>query len=203
MDGERIPRLADVFALVEKRGNREVRFNVETKLFPERPELTLPPEAFAEAVVRVVREAGMEARTSIQSFDWRSLKAVQRIAPGLVTVALTRQRPGDDTLQAARPGPSPWLAGLDVDDFGGSVPRLVKASGAPVWSPHYLDLEKARVAEAHALGLAVVPWTINETADMERVAGWKVEGIISDRPDRLRAVLEKMGLAVPRPTPAR
>ncbi len=203
MDGERIPRLADVFALAEKRGNREVRFNVETKLNPERPELTLPLEAFAQAVVQVVREAGMEARTTVQSFDWRALKLVQKIEPKLVTVALTNQRPGEDTVQLGRSGPSPWLGGLDVDDFGGSVPRLVKAAGAGVWSPNYLDLKARQVEEAHALGLAVVPWTINEVADMERIAGWDVDGIISDRPDRLRAVLEAKGIAVPRPTPVR
>jgi glycerophosphoryl diester phosphodiesterase len=203
MDGERIPSLADVFALAEKRGNREVRFNVETKLNPERPELTLPLEAFAQAVVQVVREAGMETRTTVQSFDWRTLKLVQKIEPKLVTVALTNQRPGEDTVQLGRPGPSPWLGGLDVDDFGGSVPRLVKAAGAGVWSPNYLDLKARQVEEAHALGLAVVPWTINEVADMERIAGWDVDGIISDRPDRLRAVLEAKGIAVPRPTPVR
>jgi glycerophosphoryl diester phosphodiesterase len=200
VDGERIPRLADVFALVLKRGNRDVRFNVETKIFPEHAELTLPPEAFAQAVVRVVRDAGMDSRTAIQSFDWRTLKAVRRIAPGIATVALTRQRPGDDTVQLGRTGPSPWLAGLDADDFGGSLPKLVKASGASVWSPHYLDLDAAKVEEAHALGLLVVPWTINETADMERVAGWNVDGIISDRPDRLRAVLQAKGVTLPPPT---
>ena len=130
-----------------------VRFNVETKIFPDHPELTLAPEPFAEAVVKVVREAGMEARTTIQSFDWRTLEVVQRIAPRIATVALTTQRPGEDRIEVGRPGPSPWLAGLDVDDFGGSIPKLVKASGASVWSPNYLDIEAKQVEEAHGLGL--------------------------------------------------
>ncbi len=130
VDAQRIPRLADVFALARMRGNGDVRFNVETKVFPDQPDLTLPPEPFAEAVVRVVREAKMEARTTIQSFDWRTLRVVQKIAPRIVTVALTTQRPGEDRVQIGRPGPSPWLGGLDVDDFGGSIPKLVKASGA-------------------------------------------------------------------------
>lgn len=38
-----------------------------------------------------------------------------------------------------------------MDDFGGSVPKLVKASGARVWSPNYLDLEPRRIEKAHAL----------------------------------------------------
>jgi glycerophosphoryl diester phosphodiesterase len=202
-DGQRIPRLADVFALARRAGNGEVRFNVETKVFPPRPEVTLPPEAFAEAVVKVVREAGMEKRTTVQSFDWRTLKVVREIAPEVATVALTSQRPGDDTVQVGRPGPSPWLAGQDVDDFGGSVPKLVKASGAAIWSPNALDLEARAVEEAHGLGLPVIPWTINETRDMEAVLALGVDGIISDRPDRLRAVLAARGQTLPRATPVR
>jgi glycerophosphoryl diester phosphodiesterase len=194
VDGERIPQLADVFALVRSRGDVTVRFNVETKLFPGEPELTVEPEAFARAVVEVVRDAGMASRTTIQSFDWRTLLIVRRMAPEIATVALTDQQPDEDTVEVGRPGPSPWLGGLDVDDFGGSVPRLVHASGARVWSPHYLDLDARRVEEARALGLAVVPWTVNEPAEMQRVLDLGVDGMISDRPDLLRAVLEANGV---------
>jgi glycerophosphoryl diester phosphodiesterase len=203
IDAQRIPRLADVFQLAKMRGNDEVRFNVETKIFPDHPELTVGPEAFAEAVVKVVREATMESRTTIQSFDWRTLKVVQKIEPTITTVALTTQRPGEDRVQVGKPGPSPWLGGLDVDDFGGSLPKLVKAGGAAVWSPNYLDVEAKQVEEAHALGLKVVPWTINETADMERILAMRVDGIISDRPDRLRALLQTKGIPVPPPTAVR
>jgi glycerophosphoryl diester phosphodiesterase len=190
VDGERIPRLADVFALARSRGDNDVRFNVETKLSPDQPGLTLPPEPFAQAVVAAVRSAGLESRTTIQSFDWRTLSIVRRIAPEIATVALTDQRPGDDTIQAGRPGPSPWLGGLDVDDFGGSVPKLVHASGARVWSPNYRDLDAGLVKEARALGLVVVPWTVNEPPEMKRVLDLGVDGMISDRPDRLRSELE-------------
>ena len=195
VDGERIPRLADVFALVRSRGDAEVRFNVETKISPDRPDLTAGPEAFARAVVDAVRDAGMESRTTIQSFDWRTLSIVRRIAPDIATVALTDQQPGDDNIHAGQPGPSPWLDGLDVDDFGGSVPKLVKASGARVWSPNYRDLDAGRVREAHTMGLLVVPWTVNESAEMRRVLGLGVDGMISDRPDLLRTELEAKGIA--------
>src|SRR6185503_6927677 len=151
-------------------------------------------EAFAKAVVDAVRDAGMESRTTIQSFDWRTLSIVRRIAPEIATVALTDQQPGEDTIEVGRPGPSPWLGGLDVDDFGGSVPKLVHASGAAVWSPHYRDIDARLVAEAHALGLVVVPWTVNEPAEMQRVLALGVDGMISDRPDLLRSVLEARGV---------
>jgi len=45
------------------------------------------------------------------------------------------------------------------------------------------------VAEAHGLGLLVVPWTVNEVADMQRLLAMDVDGIITDRPDLLRALL--------------
>jgi len=51
-------------------------------------------------------------------------------------------------------------------------------------------------------GLAVIPWTVNEPADMERFVGWGVDGLITDYPDRLREVLQRRGIALPRPVPA-
>jgi len=203
MDGVRIPRLADLFALVKKSGNTAVRFNIETKITPQKPDETVGAQAFAEAVVKVVREAKMEKRTAIQSFDWRTLAAVKKIAPEIETVALTTLRPGGGNVQPGAPGPSPSLGGLDVDNFGGSIPKAVKAIGASVWSPNWSDVAAAQVAEAQGLGLKVIPWTINETADMEKIIDMGVDGIITDRPDRLRAVLKTKGLNVPTPTPVK
>jgi glycerophosphoryl diester phosphodiesterase len=203
-DGERIPRLADVFALVERSGNRDVRFNIETKIDPAHPEQTVSPLAFARAVVEAIRSAGMASRASVQSFDWRTLRLIQNLAPEIPIVALTDQQPGDDdTIEAGKAGASPWLGGLDVDDHGGSVPKLVQALGAKVWSPHARDLTPALVVEAHALGLDVIPWTVNVPADMERAIAAGVDGLITDYPDRLRALLVSKGIAVPPPTPAR
>jgi len=194
VDGQRIPRLADVYALARASGDAHVRFNVETKIFPDQPGLTVPPGPFAQAVVNAIHAAGMASRTTIQSFDWRTLMIVRRMAPEIATVALTDQQPGEDTVQAGRPGPSPWLGGLDADDFAGSVPRLVHASGARAWSPNYLDIASGLVKEAHALGLIVIPWTVNEPAEMRRVLALGVDGMISDRPDLLRSVLEASGI---------
>ena len=202
VDGQRIPRLRDLFALVKESGESRVRFNVETKLTPMEPTLTPAPEAFAEALVRTVRDEGMQARTSIQSFDWRTLDVVQRIAPEIQTVCLTSQRPGDDNVEAGRSGRSPWLAGRDVDDFDGSVPRLVKASGAAIWSPNFLDVGPRAVDEAHGLGLRVVPWTVNEPEEASRLLSWGVDGLISDYPDRMHEVLTRAGRPVPSARPS-
>lgn len=202
VDGERIPRLADVFALVKKSGNREIRFNIETKIDPTVPGQTATPEEFAGALIAAIRDAGMETRTTIQSFDWRTLIIARRLAPEIAIVALTDQQPGEDTMEVGKPGASIWLGGFDVDDHGGSVPRTVKALGAHVWSPHALDLTPALVEEAHALGLTVIPWTVNEPKEMEATLALGVDGLITDYPDRLRALLESKGIAVPQPTRA-
>jgi glycerophosphoryl diester phosphodiesterase len=199
VDGERIPRLADLFELVGALRNEAIRFNIEVKVFPLQPERTVAPEPFVDALLGEVRKAGLEARTIIQCFDWRVLQRVQRLAPEIGTGALTDQQGDDDTVYLARAEPSPWLGGLSVHDFGGSVPQLAKASGALIWSPNYLDLKAGEVADAHELGLKVIPWTVNEPADMHRIVAFGVDGLISDRPDLLRAVLQECGIAVPQP----
>jgi glycerophosphoryl diester phosphodiesterase len=200
VDGTRIPTLHEVYALARKAGNISVRFNVETKLDPRKPDETQGPDAFADAVLAVVRAAGALDRTSIQSFDWRTLRRVQKVAPAVETCFLSVQS-GDDQIQAGRPGASPWLAGLDVDDFGGSVPRLVRAAGGRCWSPSFHDLRADTLAEAHRLGLRVVPWTVNRPEDLVAVIGLGVDGLISDRPDLARRAMQEKGLALPKPTP--
>ena len=64
------------------------------------------------------------------------------------------------------------------------MPRLVAAAGCAVWSPLYRNATPDDVAAAKALGLKVIPWTVNERADMERLIALGVDGIITDYPDR-------------------
>ena len=197
VDGERIPRLADVLALARTRGQGRVRVAIEVKTFPGQPELTAAPDVFAAGLRQDVEATGTLAMVSIMAFDWRVLTAVQRLMPQAATVALTEQQNGGDTVCIGAPQPSPWLGGLDPARFGNSVVRLVKASGAGTWGPDYQDLNAARIAEAHELGLRVVPWTVNATSDMERLLELGVDGMTSDRPDVLRELLESRGLEVP------
>lgn len=195
VDGERIPRLADVLELVRTRGHARVRVAVEVKTFPDRaPQLTAGPQAFAAALQSDLEATGTAALVEIMAFDWRVLTAVQRLMPEVATVALTEQQGGGDTVGLNASRPSPWLGGLDPAGFGRSVVRLVEASGARLWGPDFADLDAERVAEAHALGLRVIPWTVNEPADMERMLAFKVDGMTTDRPDVLRALLERKGL---------
>jgi glycerophosphoryl diester phosphodiesterase len=201
LPGTRMPTLGELAALVRKSGNATVRFNVETKLSPLAPAETVDPETFAATLVAALRAEGIANRATIQSFDWRTLKAVQRIAPQIPTACLTIARGANDNVQIGREGASPWLAGLDVDDFGGSMPRLVKAAGCTVWSPFFRDVAAEALAEAKSLGLRVAVWTVNERADLIRMVELGVDGIITDYPDRLRAVTAEKGLELPPATP--
>lgn len=163
IDGTRIPRLAELFELVKK---SEVRFNIETKLSPDAPDETMPPEPFARALLAEVRKAGVERRTTIQSFDFRTLAVVQREAPGVRTAYLTSGKKGE------------------------AVPKMVHEAKGAIWSPDFRDLDARTLAVARALGLQVIPWTVNAHADIARVLDMKVDGIISDYPDRVREALK-------------
>jgi glycerophosphoryl diester phosphodiesterase len=192
-DGEPVPTLEALFQML-RTSAVPVRFNIETKLSPLTPELAPEPEAFARALLSVVQRHGMAERVTVQSFDWRTLRAVQRLAPALPIAALTARLPSIDNLSDAR-----WTAGLRLQDHGGSVPRLVKALGAGIWSPFHGELNEAQLAEAKALGLKVIPWTVNEPERIDRLIGWGVDGLISDHPLRVRAAMARRGIALPAP----
>lgn len=200
VDGARIPRLADVFALARKSGNASVRFNIEAKTSPLAPGETLPPAEFARALIAAIREGGMAARSTIQSFDWRTLKVVQSEAPEIATVHLTAQLSSLDNIAAGKLEGSPWTAGVQFAQHG-SVARMVKAAGGRTWSPYFGDLDAAKLKLARELGLAVVVWTVNEPARIAAMLDLGVDGIISDRPDLVRQEMKRRGMALPAATP--
>jgi glycerophosphoryl diester phosphodiesterase len=197
LDGERIPRLCDVLSLVRAHAATRVRVALEVKTFPEAPHLTPAPAPFVDAIRADIVRTGMTAQVAILAFDWRVLAAARRALPAVRTVALTEQQPGEDSVRLGAPAPSPWLGGLDQNAYGGSVPRMVAAAGAGSWGPHYLDLDAPRIAEAHALGLQVVPFTVNDPLAMQRLLDQGVDGMITDRPDVLRELLVRNSIEVP------
>jgi glycerophosphoryl diester phosphodiesterase len=177
-DGTSIPRLADVFDLARRAGNSTVRFNIETKLSAQAPGETLPAEAFARAVIGEIRKAGVAARSSLQSFDWRTLEVARNEAPEIERVYLTFSRSGE-----------------------APDPRRVKDAGGSVWSPNFQAVNAQVLKSARELGLKVVVWTVNTPADIAAMLALGVDGIISDRPDLVREEMRRRGLALPAATP--
>ena len=196
VDGTRLPTLAALFTLVQRSGNSAVRFDIETKISPLAPGDTATPEVMARALIGEIRRAGLADRCTIQSFDWRTLQVVQREAPEIATAYLTAQQSWLNNVAATPDGTSPWTAGVLLRDHA-TVPRLVKAAGGRIWSAFFNDLDAAKVKAAQALGLQVLAWTVNEPADIARLLDMGVDGLISDRPDRVRSEMARRGMALP------
>jgi glycerophosphoryl diester phosphodiesterase len=195
-DGQRFPQLTELFELIKANG-KPVRLNIETKITPTSGADTPDPVQFAALVVAAVQGANMSDRVTVQSFDWRTLLEVKRLAPDIETSCLTIQTSTMDTVKAADDGASPWHAGLALRAHGGSLPALAKAAGCGTWSMFWRDLNPQDLAAAHALGLKVLPWTVNDRSDMSRLVDLGVDGIITDYPDRLRGVMAERKMPLP------
>lgn len=163
--GQRIPTLHEVFELVAASGHpnaQTLRFNIETKIRESHPEETPPPEVFAELVYHVVRKHGMLARTTLQSFDFRTLRAAKELDPTWEIAALIPVQDGPERL-------------LEVAES--LQPEII--------SPDYRLLDAELVQTLQEKGVRVIPWTVNDEADWDRLVEWGVDGIITDRPGDL------------------
>jgi glycerophosphoryl diester phosphodiesterase len=209
--GVRMPLLRQVLALVNCHQGNRVWMNIETKVEAGAPEQTAPREQFVQITAAEISAAGLLDRVTIQSFDWGSLIRMREVEPRLPLVALTN----GDFLQVGQPGASPWLGGIDVDDFGGSYVRAADSFGADALSPVHGNPQGGTVndpgyvpyttpelvREAHARGMAVVPWTIDDKPTMASLIDAGVDGIITDYPNRLRELLAERGMKLPKPSP--
>lgn len=211
--GESMPLLSEVFDLVNAYHAEHVTLNVETKVEAGAATQTAPREAFVQTVLAEVRTAHIRNQVTIQSFDWGALMRVRELEPRLPIVALTN---GQQFLQAGQAGASPWLGGIDIDDFAGSLQEKYVAAtasfGADAVSPVHGDPQGGKVTDpgyvpfttqtlvdaAHAAGMRVVPWTVNDAATMDHLIGLGIDGLITDRPDLLRQVMADNGLDLPR-----
>ena len=196
--GTRMPTLDEVFTLAEKYRATGVRFNIETKIDPTQPDQTAGPEEFTHRVTEVIKRRNTVGRSTLQSFDWRTLKIAERSIPDLRRVALI----DDSTAQVGQPGPSPWLGGIDVDDYQGNIAAAAQAAHVQILSPDSALVKSDVVADSHKRGLTVVPWTVNDPAQMNSVIDAGVDGIISDYPDRLRQVMTDRHMPLPQAYPA-
>jgi glycerophosphoryl diester phosphodiesterase len=166
-DGARIPTLGAILAALPA-----ARFTIEVKTDPDRPDRTTAPHVLTDAALSVIDDAGAASRVIVEAFDWRVQRHVRRTRPDIRLAWLTRPATVRDAAL--------WWDGAVP---GHSVPAAVAAEGGPIWAPDHSDLTRAQIHEAHALGLSILPWTVNRPVDMRRLIGWGVDGLISDRPD--------------------
>jgi glycerophosphoryl diester phosphodiesterase len=197
--GTPIPTLKEVLELVRKSGDSRVRLNIETKIDPNHPEESPDPQRFVTLLLEFLQAEKFSDRVMVQSFDWRTLQLVQKLAPAIPTVYLTLQKGSAPTVILDKA--SDWTAGFNPAEHGSSLPRTIKAAGGAIWSPYFGDVNPALISESHSLGLSVVVWTVNKPEDIARMIDIGVDGIISDHPELLRKVAGEKGIALPKGSP--
>lgn len=185
----KIAVLPEVFELTDAYG-ADVRYNIETKIEADKPETSATPEEFVDVILSAVRAASKVDKVDIQSFDWRTLPLVRQAEPSIPRVALW-----DDTTWVPD---SPWLGGVNPAVVSDPIAGA-RSVGATVLSPQYQLVDRGFVDRAHALGLTVTPWTVNDPAAMRALIADGVDGLITDYPTRLRAVLAELGMPLPQP----
>ena len=165
IDGARFPTLDALFAATATAA-RKVGYNIEIKTSPDAPGDTLDPETFARLVVERVRRAGLAERVTVQSFDWRALLAMRRLAPQIATSALTIESSDMNNIHDGRgralevaPGRAgDGIRGLGAPPRGGfGMPDLVAVLAQP------RRQRRCRGAQVEPGGAALGPSTSRRT----------------------------------------
>ncbi|RFM26325.1 glycerophosphodiester phosphodiesterase family protein [Deminuibacter soli] len=141
---------------------KPVYYNIETKSQPAGDGVYHPaPDVFVQLLMQVIKQKGITPRVTIQSFDPRTLQVLHKTDPGVVTALLVENK----------------------DGFEANITRL--GFTPVIYSPAYKLVDATLVKQAHDSKVKVLPWTVNEEADMKAMSALGVDGIISDYPDRL------------------
>jgi len=164
--GARIPTLDEVLSLS---AHTDVQFNIELKSFPNHPELAPPPDIFALLVLQAIRKRNLDSRSIVQSFDFRVLHAMKRLAPEIRIAAL-------------------W------EGAGRSFVEIAHEALTSIVAPEFHLVTPEAVEAAHAAQLELVPWTANTPEDWQKLIDAGVDGIITDDPAALIAYLKQNGL---------
>lgn len=163
------PLLNDVVYAVERycqaNGRALPNYNIELKTKPDwYSKFTPPSHPFARLVLEQVDTLGIAERTIIQSFDPLTLNAVKKIKPQIPTAYLVE-------------------TGTDI------MANIRKLGFTPeIYSPYHKSINKPAVEQAHRMNMQVIPWTVNSEYDMKDLVKMGVDGIITDYPDKIRAV---------------
>lgn len=204
----KIPTLEELMQLIQSYGDKNIVLNIETKSYPDPASAgyknNADPKKFVEVFNNIVKKYDMDDRVVLQSFDWQTLIEMKKLNPNISTSALWQEQPSwgrdSESLRRYEKKKSPWLGGLDINDYQGNPVKAAHAIGADIISSYYTEISKQDVDEAHSLGMKVVPWTVNNEKDMNMLLDMGVDGIISDKPWLLKQVLEKRNIKLHTPT---
>ncbi|KIC34166.1 glycerophosphodiester phosphodiesterase family protein [Leisingera sp. ANG-M7] len=190
LSGVRIPRLADLLALLQQPAHQDVHLFLEIKSDPDLLDDTAARQSLVQSVVDVVRTARMEPRTVLHSFDWDLLADCQRIAPEMPASFLTQlpendSEVGEDSSKEVNP-----VAGCTALD----LPARVADARGQFWCPYFEDITPESLALARDLGLLTMVWTVNEPADIDRMIRLGADAICTDYPGRVQRRLLHHGL---------
>ncbi len=197
--GTRIPTLKELFALVRKSGNGDVRFNIETKIDPNHPSESPDPERFVTLLLDLLQAEKFTDRVMVQSFDWRTLQLVQKMNPAIPTVYLTLQSGNSATVFLDKT--SNWTAGFNPVDHGGLAAARDQGRGRRDLVALFRRRHSRADLRIPQPRHPVVVWTVNKPADIARMIDMGVDGIISDHPDILRQIAGDKGIALPAGSP--
>lgn len=175
VDGLQVPRLADLCALISQPQHAAARLLLEMKSDPVLAQDTAARAHFVAAVLDVIRGTDVVEQTVLHSFDWAILAECKAQAPEI---------------------PRSYLSIASEPQFRlpPDIPAHIKAEGGALWCPHFADITAADVAYAQSLDLGVVVWTVNQTADIDRMIDFGVDAICSDYPARVQRRLSDRGL---------
>lgn len=138
-----------------------IRYNIELKTQEGSDTIYHPlPADFSDLAYKVISELDIWERTNIQSFDFRTLQYFNQQYP-TVKLAVLIGEEGD------------WQENIQRLGF---TPEI--------YSSQYQLLSQEIVENLQKEGMAVIPWTVNDTNEMQELIGWGVDGIITDYPDR-------------------
>jgi glycerophosphoryl diester phosphodiesterase len=161
------PLLVDAILTIEKHiknvSRYEVDYNIEIKSMPEGDNKFHPkPNEFSDLVYNLIDQYLPLDRVVIQSFDFRVLKYWHEKYPEVRLAAL-------------------------IDNLS-TIDENLKALGfrPSIYSPSYMLVSKNDVKYLHDMNIRCIPWTVNEKKDMEELKAWKVDGFITDYPNRAR-----------------
>lgn len=205
INGTRMPSLQEVIDFVERNGHGTLHYQIEFKNDPAHPEWTQSPKEFAKSLYTVLKKNHLINKVEVQSFDWACLFELQKLDKNIKTAYLVGS---DDKERMVDPDPKKagaWSGGFLLKDYHNSLPQMIKALGGSCYEPEDVALTKEEVDESHKLGLKVVVWTWPEHSGkafdpvvVQRMIDWGIDGIITDDPARLNAMLAARDMRTPK-----